>query len=275
MVNHQYSIPEQQGSEPEQQPHETPLREALLIADSVRYTPETQPEAYRFLNDAANRIDSYIDAALENDRNRKRSIRESLPWIPRKELTENDIIDITSELVYGEGTGMRFWKGNKQEHQPGLRNGANEEVAHWYFQQQTWLTNSKPSSIVLHFENRPTNIVKWFKSIPYNPTMGELENLCKTVERYEEKVREKLDPLATTIHDLEEEIIEEEKIIFRDTQEAAFSRQAVDRMVSEYRTKKANEHQGSSFGPAAVQNVTSLDAYHAAQQTDENYPKAA
>lgn len=243
MINHQFHIPEQQGPQPEQKPVETPLHEALRIADTIQYGPEKQPEAYRFLNDAFNRIDSYFETALENDKARKRTIREKMPWNPKKDLTLNEVIDMTSTLVYGEESGRRFWAGNKNDHQPGNRGDANEEVAHWYFEQQAWLANAKPSSIVLHFETRPTSVVKWHNSIPHAPSMGELENLCQTIARYEDRVRERLSPLDMAIHDFEEEIMEEEKIVSRDTQEVMFSKQAVDRMIANYQAKKAAEQQ--------------------------------
>lgn len=249
-MNFQFQIPGEPERQPipDSKPTESPLQAALRIADSYQYTPETQPEVYRFLFDAVDRIRAQRKEAIENDRNRKKTIRESLPWVTREDLTLDDVTNMTSEVAHGKGSGMRFWLANQHEFNPSMRADSDEEVAHWFFEQQVWLANAKPSSIVLHYETRPTSLLKWYNGVPYPLNLEETENFCKTVLHYEKQSCEVLSPLDNRIQEFEEEILEEEKIVERETNVVMFSKPAIDQMR----------------------------AYHQAQRTDDQeYPKAA
>lgn len=234
---------------PESQAHVTgknsPLQDALRLADSVQVSPEKQPEAYRFLVDAGKDIGSYRDMAMAQDRERNQGFLKRVIW-GHQELTETNIIDtVEQNLVYGKASGASFFMGDRNQKVLETRGNDDEEVVHWYFSKKTTLPDGRPSELTLHYENTPTTLSKWYHGKPYSLTMQEIENLSRTVLYYKKAVEEKLSPVDATIDDLRDEINDElekqERIIAAHSQEVMFSKAAVDRMVTEYRAKKAFE----------------------------------
>lgn len=246
-ANFQFQIP----GEPERQPllvrqpaaTESPLQAALRIADSYQYTPEKQPEVYRFLLESAQRVHVQRFEAIEADRARKKTIRESLPWATRDTLSLDDVTNLTSEVAHGAGSGKRFWLANRHDFPSTNQGQDKEEVEHWLFEQKAWLANGRPASIVLHYEVRPSALVKWHNGVPYPPNLEETETFCKTALHYEKQSCEVLSPLDNRIHEFQEEMLEEEQIVARETNVAMFSKPALDRMRAYHQAQLQNQAQ--------------------------------
>lgn len=246
MANDQFHLPgyslEQQSPQPIEEPREQmqrgPIADALRFADSMQYTPEKAPETFRFINDIANEIYSYRETALEADRKKSRGVLGAFGWL-RKELTEAEIIDgVESTLVYGKDSDKRFWLGSKDEVQAGSRGTNVGEVAHFWFMQTKEMPNGTTDKTVIHYENHPSTFTKWFNHKPYPVMLNELGDFIDTAKRYRDLVCEKLSPVDASLHDLQDEIEQDERIVSRN-KEVMFSKTAIDRMVAEHRAKLA------------------------------------
>jgi hypothetical protein len=231
MANDQYRIPGQVG--------EGPLQDAIRIADSFQYTPEKQPETFQFLKNIETEWYASREAALELSRAKSKGKLTSFGWI-RPALQLGDLMKMESEMngeLFGKDSGHRFWLDHKSTAYYGQQN----TIGDWYHAQPAVLPNGKPTEVVLHYKTTPNQIEKLYNGNSYALTLEEIQNFCHAVIAARDLTREKMYPLDDSIHDLEVEI-EEEQIIAPTTEEVMFSQAAVQRMIDEYRAKKALEN---------------------------------
>lgn len=219
------------------------------MPEIIPSSPEHHGEPFRPDLERAQRVESYREIAKERDRQENKGFFK-LGW-RRKELTDTDIIDgIEQTLAYAwlnpktgllEETNKRFWLGGKGEV---ASRGDTVEVAHYYYRETQYLPNFTTNEIIIHYEVRVDSITKWVNGIPYPLSVEEIENFEEVTARYEERVRERLSPVDSNLHDLQEEIQAEqeahEQIIAASSQEVMFSKAAIDRMVAEYKARQAS-----------------------------------
>lgn len=248
MANNVFNFPHQSEPQPDQEPVPTPLEypdsapqfrqsplfDAMSIADSYQYSPETQPEAFRlFINDA-NHIDEYRDTALEAMTNRNWGIFNSFGrW--REQPTIENLIEKERGLTYSDAS---FWLGSKHDIGKDGREQQGEEVAHWYFHKYTKNDDGSVGEIAIHYETRPTTMFKWVLGVPYPVDIDEIGRFGQTVRHYKAKVTELHSPVDANLEMLQEEE-EEDKIVHARTNTVMFSKPVIDKMVADFRRRQA------------------------------------
>lgn len=228
MANDEYQFPRQSG--------EQPLQEALRIADEFQYSPERQPEAYRFIKDIEDRIHSYRRTAIEIDQKREPGLIESVFGIRRQKVTLTNLIEQEAHIG-GQlfGPNDRFWMSHKGT----APHAGHNNLGDWFHvREHVDANNRKTGETTLHFETHPTHLVKLHNGYPIDPVVSELQTLAHAMELYEERVREALYPLDQEIFDLMREA-ESDAIVIPDTVEEMFGKEIVDRVVAEYKAKLA------------------------------------
>lgn len=269
MANNLFHIPGQSEPQPEHQSeafslhHETPasqlsespLLDAMSIADSYQYTPESQPEAFRlFINDATH-IDGHRDTALEAVVARNKGIFNSFGrW--REQPTVEDLIEKERSLTYSDAS---FWLGSRHDIGTDGREQQGEEVAHWYYHKYVRNADGSVGETAIHYETRPATMFKWVLGVPYPVDIDEIERFGQTVRHYKAKVTELHSPLDANLEMLQEEE-DDEKIIDARTKMVMFSKPVVDRMVADFRVRQAAD------ALMAQQAVEKLNEQHDLQQ---------
>lgn len=236
MADNIYRVPGQVG---EQQ-----INEAQRVAEVFQRTPENKPEMFRFIKERERRIFSYREAALEADKNRNKGILNALGWM-RSDLTMTRLTDMESKIggriydkIYQRRLGFKIWLHDKYLDGP-LEE--REEINHWFFVQPQ-VVNGRYQDLTIHYETQSTGITKWVNGIPYPLKLDEIETFSRLTELYEDEVRQELYPLDESIHEFEVEM-EAESIVNPDTEEKMFSKEAVERMIENYKAKLALEEE--------------------------------
>ncbi len=236
MANNIFHLPGQPEQKPEPTPQfrASPLMEAMSISDAYRYTPENQPEAYRFIQDIAEHIHERREDGLEAMAGRNKGIFNSFGlW--REDPTVEKLIESEHRLVYGDAS---FWLGPKHEIGQDSREHQGDEVAHWYYHKYVTNDDGSIGEIAIHYETRPTVLFKWVTGRPYPLDLEETGRFCQVIRHYKEKVTELHSPLDANLEMLQEEA-EEEKLIDARTNMVMFSKPVVDKMVADYRVDQA------------------------------------
>ncbi len=176
-----------------------PLLEALRIADAVQYTPEVQPEPFRYLKAIESRIDSYRETAIAVE-----ARRIALP-VTLRYLIGGAVGHIKSplekivdkEAVVGGGifqrppqvVSQRFWY-------QGQHHGKGE----WYYES----VDAAKRTTVVHFQTTPTTIEKLVQGAPAAFTQGEAEVIALAPKLYERAVLDQLYPIDAVLQDDDE-----------------------------------------------------------------------
>ncbi len=244
MANNIFHLPGQPEHAPETTPQfrASPLMEAMSISDTYRYTPENQPEAYRFIYDIAEHIHERRQDGLEAMSSRNKGIFNSFGlW--RENPTVEKMIESEHRLVYDNAS---FWLGPKHDIGQDAREQQGDEVAHWYYHQYVTNGDGTTGEVAIHYETRPTVLFKWVMGRPYPLDLEETGRFCQVVRHYKTKVTELHSPVDANLEMLQEEE-EEEKLIDARTNMVMFSKPVTDKMVEDYRqqqlvkTQKAKE----------------------------------
>ncbi len=258
MANNVFNVPGQPEPQPEPVPqfNERPLFNALNIADSYQYTPESQPEAFRFIIDIAEHIHERREDGLEAMAKRNKGILNSFGrW--RENPTVDTLVQSEHKLVYGDAS---FWLGPKHEIGQDGREQQGDEVAHWYYHKYVKNNDGSMGEVAIHYETRPTVLFKWVTGRPYELDLEETERFCQVIRHYKDKVTELHSPLDANLEALQEEA-EEEKLIDMRTNLVMFSKPVTDRMVAEYKAKQELD------AKAAKEEAERLNAQHQHSQS--------
>ena len=191
MASDQYKIP---GSSAE-----SPLNEALRIADSFQYTPEKQAPAYDALKQLEGRIDSYIDTSLALG-----GVKKSL-WLRAVEpfsLNTKSPVDQVIEKTWrigGEAFGIkdaRFGLYKRHEHD-------TPEKRDWYVSYPD--QNGVKDAISIRYQTTPHSIHKLYAGVEYPFADGEEERFLKAAVIAEKRIRHELSPVDEAIAELLED----------------------------------------------------------------------
>lgn len=154
-------------------PGESPLDEALRIADAQQYTPETQPEAFAFIKDIEKRIIEYREAAQPV---KKTGVLGYVArFIPARSPGITELIEKEARLggtIHSKAPGVvsqRFWY---------------HEANDWFFES----VDSQRRTTVIHFETTPTSLYKSHAGQEVRFLEGEPERFTKAVTAYEKLV---------------------------------------------------------------------------------------
>lgn len=201
MAYDQFQIPSTSEQSPAQHTSEAtqPLLDALRIADALHYTPETQPEAFRYIKEIEARIDSYRETAVAVEA-RRLTLPATLRYLMSGAVgyTKSPLEKvIDKEAVVGGGifqrpphvVSQRFWY-------QGQHNGKGE----WYYE----AIDTAKQETILHFQTTPTAIEKLVKgaSAPFTPGEAEIISLAPTL--YERAVLDTLYPIDAVLQDDDE-----------------------------------------------------------------------
>lgn len=170
--------------------YEQPLQDALRIADSGRYTPESQPEVFRFIKDIESRIESYRETA-EAIGAKKPVFYRALPrldsLLPLKKTPFSKKTLIDKEAVIGgnlftkrPGTAsQRFWYHGRYD-------SRYPDQGEWLFESVD--TNGHEN--VLRILTTGAGIEKLYHGRPVPFTAGEIKTFINATERYEDAILE-------------------------------------------------------------------------------------
>lgn len=191
MASHQYNIP---GSSAE-----SPLNEALRIADSFQYSPEKQPAPYQGLKDLEARIDSYIETSLALGTVKKNLwLRAVEPFSLNTKSPVDHLIEKTWRLG-GEAFGVkdtRFGLYKRHEHD-------TPEKRDWYVSYPD--QNGVKDAISIRYQTTPHSIHKLVSGVEYPFADGEEQRFLKAAAYAERRVRHELSPVDEAIAELLEE----------------------------------------------------------------------
>lgn len=243
MANDEFQFPGQSG--------ERPLQEALRIADSFQYSPERHEGVYGRIKAAEDRIHGYRRTALEIDAKQpEQRFLEIMLNGRREKLTLEKLIE-SETLIGGKPYARgeindprvakvvdRFWLSHK-----GSSAMANaNHLGDWYHDRQLYDTFGRQlGEVTIHLETHPTHINKIVEGRPVALTIAELEIFIRSVELYEQNIREAMYPFDQEIFDLLEEI-DQENFVVPDSVEERFGKEIVARVIEAYRAQKRIAH---------------------------------
>lgn len=231
MIDNQYHIPGQVG--------EGPLQDALRIADTFQYTPETQPAAFQFLKDIEHSRYTAREATLELSRKNSKS---GLSFGLKRRMSMDRFMKQESELggnVFGKDKGYLFWLDHKN-----TGHTAENQVGDWYFAEPIPQATTKQALKTIHYISRPEAIEKRFDGATYAMSIKETQDFIKAVYAYIERTRT-LYPVDDVLSDLQQEMREEQMIV--PTAEQQRSNQAIVReLYDNYNRQKAAQPQNPS-----------------------------
>jgi hypothetical protein len=226
MANNQYNIPGQVG--------EGPLQEALHIADTVRYTPESQPAPFQFLKQIEQ--DRYTAREATLELNRKKS-SSGLSFGLGRRVTLEKLMRQESELggtIFGKEKGFLFWLDHKN-----TSNAQQNQIGDWYLAQPQFI-NGKKSLNVTHYLTTPYTIEKRFAGASYPVSIKETQDFLRAVDASMEVTRP-LYVMEEMLYDLTNEI-KEENTPHLSVEEKMANEAIVQQMYANHQQRKNDEH---------------------------------
>lgn len=186
MANDQFHIP---GSE------EQPLHDALRIADSLRYTPETQPETFQFIKDMEHRIHSYRETAVAAQPKKAFWLQAIRPFMfvpksPYEKLVEKEGI-LGGQLFkkQPDALSQRFWYHDNGD---------------WFYE-SVKMMNGQKQAATIRFQTTASSIHKLVEGVEQPFTAGEAEEFAQLPALYEKQILQ-LYPINATIQAEENEL---------------------------------------------------------------------
>jgi len=196
MADAQFAIPEAfRKPEPQPQPEQTyeAQQTAAFSAylDSKQYTPETQPQAYHFVKEIEDRIDSYRYTAIEIEEAKRPWLRslKSLVIAPKPLLSEF----IERESIIG---GQLLQKVD-----------AAHDLRLWYATKD-WFFGWSDGKVVMmvdsavRYQFTDEQVYKSYQGRPIPFTEGEEARLLSVIPSYEAAVRHILYPFDDALIEL-------------------------------------------------------------------------
>ena len=155
-------------------PGESPLDEALRIADTQQYTPETQPEAFAFMKDIEKRIVGYRETAQPVKRTGV--ARYVSRFMPARSPMVTELIEQEARLggtLHSKAphvVSQRFWYHDNND---------------WFFES----VDTQRRTTVIHIETTPTSLHKSHAGQEIRFIPGEAERFTQAAIAYEELVQ--------------------------------------------------------------------------------------
>ncbi len=191
MANDQYKIP---GSSAE-----SPLNEALRIADSFQYSPEKQPAPYEALKQLEARIDSYIDTALALGGPKKSLWLRAIEPLSLNTKSPVDQLIETTWRLGGEAFAVkdaRFGLYKRHEND-------SPEKRDWYVSYPA--QDGSKELISIRYQTTPYSIHKLWAGVEYPFKDDEEARFLKAAAFADNRIRHELSPVDEAIAELLEE----------------------------------------------------------------------
>lgn len=234
MANDRYHIPGQVG--------ESPLHDALRIADAAQYTPESQPAAFQFLKDIEHGRYTAREATLELSKNNKSGLSFGL----KRRVSMDRLMKEESALggeVFGKGKGYLFWLDHKN-----TGHTTDNQVGDWYFA-EPMQQNNKQTFKTIHYITQPDGIEKRFDGATYAMSIKETQDFINAIYAYLERTRG-LYPMDDMLYDLQTEM-KEESLVHRTPEEQLADQAIIRQLYDNYRRQHHSENKKDDYDLAA------------------------